>query len=98
VRLIAILHLQRPIERVGMRPRQHGERRQPLGKTIGQRPSDAAATSGAPGSPATRVSKVRPGAIVVFSRAGMEMIQMRELKNTPSTFLGTCGTSQKYST
>jgi hypothetical protein len=30
--------------------------------------------------------------------AGMEMIQMRELKNTPSTFLGTCGTSQKYST
>ncbi len=43
VRLIAILHLQCAIEGVGMRPRQDGERAQPLRKTIGQRPGNAAA-------------------------------------------------------
>src|SRR5260370_15481199 len=43
VRLIAILHLQGAIEGVGMRPRQDGERAQPLRKTIGQRPGNAAA-------------------------------------------------------
>ena len=43
VRLIAILHLQCAIEGVGMRPRQDGERRQPLRKTIGERPGNTAA-------------------------------------------------------
>jgi len=43
VRLIAIGHCERAIEGVGMRPRQHGERRQPIGKAIGERPGDAAA-------------------------------------------------------
>ena len=43
LRLIAVGHLQRAVEGVGMRPRQHGERGQPLRIAIGQRPGDAAA-------------------------------------------------------
>jgi hypothetical protein len=43
VRLIAIRHLQGAIESIGMRPRQHGQRRQPLRNAIGERPGDAAA-------------------------------------------------------
>ena len=43
LRLIAIGHQQRPVEGIGMRPRQHGERCDPLRKTIGQRPGNAAA-------------------------------------------------------
>ena len=43
LRLIAIGHLQRAIEGIGMRPRQHGERRQPLRESIRERPRDAAA-------------------------------------------------------
>jgi hypothetical protein len=43
VRLIAVGQLQRAIEGVGMRPRQHGERGQPRWKPVGERPGDAAA-------------------------------------------------------
>ena len=43
LRLFAVRHLQGAIEGVGMRPRQDGERGQPLRKPIGERPGDAAA-------------------------------------------------------
>ena len=43
LRLFAVGHLQRAIEGVGMRPRQYGERGQPLRIAVGQRPGDAAA-------------------------------------------------------
>ena len=43
LRLIAARHLQGAVESVGMRPRQHRERRQLLRIFVGQRPADAAA-------------------------------------------------------
>ena len=43
MRLIAVGHLQRAVEGVGMRPRQDGERGDALGIAVGQRPGDAAA-------------------------------------------------------
>ena len=43
LRLLAVGHLQRAIERVRMRPRQNGERGQPLVIAVGEAPGDAAA-------------------------------------------------------
>jgi hypothetical protein len=43
MRLLAIQHLQRAIEGVGVGPRQHGQRRQPLRNAIRERPGNAAA-------------------------------------------------------
>jgi hypothetical protein len=43
MRLIAVRQLQRAIESIGMRPRQHRERAQSLRKPIRQRPRDTAA-------------------------------------------------------
>ena len=43
LRLLAVGHAKRAVERVRMRPRQDGERGDPLRITIGQCPGDAAA-------------------------------------------------------
>jgi hypothetical protein len=43
LRLLAVQHLQRAVEGIGMRPRQHGQRSDPVRIAVGEPPGDAAA-------------------------------------------------------